>query len=65
MGVPLSNFIVVSFLFTPLGNDYFLRQRLQRYRFLKAEISLLLVLDIRLPATGEFQCEINLCMMDA
>ena len=50
--VPQSNCVVVSFLLTSLRKDYFLRRRLQRYRFLMAEIAVLLVLDIRLPAFG-------------
>ena len=50
IGVSPSNFVVVSFLLTALRKDYFLRQRLRRYRFLMAEIAVLLVLNIRLPA---------------
>ena len=41
--VPPSNFDVVHFL---LRKDYFVRQRLQRYRFLMAENEMLSVLDI-------------------
>ena len=52
MGVPPSNFVVVSFLLTPLQKDYFLRQRLQCYRFLIAEIAVSLVLDIGLRASS-------------
>ena len=40
------------FLLTSLRKDYFLRRRIQRYRFLMAEIPVLLVLDIRLPASS-------------
>ena len=48
MGVSPSNFVVVSFLLTSLRKGYFLRQRIRRYRFLKAGTAVLLVLNILL-----------------
>ena len=51
MGVSPSNFAVVSFLFTSLRKGYFLRQRIRRYRFLKAGTAVLLDLNILLPAS--------------
>ena len=51
MGVSPSNFVVVSFLLTSLRKGYFLRQRIRRYRFLKAGTAALLVLNILLPAS--------------
>ena len=60
VGVQLSSFVVVSFFLTSLRKDYFLRRRLQRYRFSMAEIAVLLLLDIRLPASSQ----IALGMMD-
>ena len=51
MGVSPSNFVVVSFLLTSLRKSYFLRQRIRRYRFLKAGTAVLLVLNILLPAS--------------
>ena len=51
MGVSPSNFVVVSFLLTSLRKGYFLRQRIRRYRFLKAGTVVLLVLNILLPAS--------------
>ena len=51
MGVFPSNFVVVSFLLTSLRKGYFLRQRIGRYRFLKAGTAVLLVLNILLPAS--------------
>ena len=60
MGVSPSNFVVVSFLLTSLRKGYFLRQRIRRYRFLKAGTAVLLVLNILLPASTR----ISICMMD-
>ena len=45
MAVSPSNFAVVSFLFTSLRKGYFLRQRIRRYRFLKAGTAVLLDLN--------------------
>ena len=50
-GVSPSNFVVVSFLLTSLRKGYLLRQRIRRYRFLKAGTAVLLVLSILLPAS--------------
>ena len=45
--VPPSNLVVVTFLLISLRKGYFLRRRLKRYRFLMAEIAVLMVFDIR------------------
>ena len=52
VGVPVSSFVVLCFLLTSLGKDYFLRRRLQRYQFSMVEIEVLLVLNIPLPASS-------------
>ena len=59
MGVSPSNFVVVSFLLTSLRKGYFLRQRIRRYRFLKAGTAVFYY-----QLLPEFQCEIDFCMMD-
>ena len=64
MGVFPSNFVVVSFLLTSLRKGYFLRQRIRRYRFLKAGTVVLLVLNILLPASTRISMRIDFCMMD-
>ena len=51
---PASNFVVVTFLLTSLRKGYFLRRRLKRYRFLMAEIAVLMVFDTRLQASSRF-----------
>ena len=61
MGVSPSDFAVVNFLLTSLRKGYYLRQRIRRYRFLKAGTAVLLFYYQLLP---EFQCEIDFCMMD-
>ena len=63
IGVSPSNF-VVSFLLTSLQKDYFLRQRLRRYRFLKAGTACCWFLIFGYQLLTEFQCEIDFCMMD-
>ena len=57
MGVSPSNFVVVSFLLTSLRKGYFLRQRIRRYRFLKAGTAVLLVLNILL--RDKVKCELQ------
>ena len=64
MGVSPSNFVVVSFLLTSLRKSYFLRQRIRRYRFLKAGTAVLLVLNILLPASTRISMRNRFCMMD-
>ena len=53
MGVSPLNFVGVSFLLTSLRKSYFLRQRIRRYRFLKAGTAALLVLK------GSFHSQIT------
>ena len=64
--IPPSNFVVVTFLLTSLRKVYFLRRRLRRYRFLMTVIAVLMFLFLYSVARvlAEFQCKIDLCMMD-
>ena len=63
MGVPPWNFVVVGFLFTSLQKDYFLRQLLQRYRFLISKLQCCWFMIFGYQLLAELQCGIDLYMM--
>ena len=50
-GVSLPNFVGVTFLLTSLQKVYFLHQRFQHFQFFRAEITVLLILGITVPAS--------------
>ena len=68
--VPPSTFVVVTVLLTHLRKGYFLRRRPNSYRLLMAEIAVLMMFFFvcffifGCTLLAEFQCGLDLCMMD-